>query len=286
MDAVVETFGRHRLLSFDRDPDTREPTIEIAHEALLREWGRFRAWIDDAREDLRQRARISSATNEWIHAERSFHYLLSGIRLAQAEELTRDDSIRLTDTEREYLDASLAHRDAEAAAERMRNARELTLERRARTRLRGLVALLAVALLLALSLTVITVERSRETERERESPRSPGSPEGASNLSVDPGSVSSSPSAAVNQSASIGVPVPAETVEALHWAMVRQASSIRYCDETTSAGGRTLGLRGVFVLPLRTPERRERRSDERSRRPNATNTSAPRRVRRSRTSSP
>jgi len=143
MDAVIETCGRHRLLSFDRDPDTREPTVEIAHEALLREWARLRAWIDDAREDLRQRARISTATGEWIQAERSSEYLLSGIRLAQAEDAIRGDSVRLTDNERDFIGASLAHRDAEAAAERMRHTRELALERRARTRLRGLVAVLA-----------------------------------------------------------------------------------------------------------------------------------------------
>ena len=38
MDGVIETFGRHRLLSFDRDPESREPTVEIAHEALLSAW--------------------------------------------------------------------------------------------------------------------------------------------------------------------------------------------------------------------------------------------------------
>src|SRR5205085_2317845 len=41
VDAVIETFGRHRLLSFDRDPSSREPTVEIAHEALLRAWERL-----------------------------------------------------------------------------------------------------------------------------------------------------------------------------------------------------------------------------------------------------
>ena len=50
MDAVIDAFGRHRLLSFDRDPSTREPTVEIAHEALLRAWARLRGWIDEARE--------------------------------------------------------------------------------------------------------------------------------------------------------------------------------------------------------------------------------------------
>ena len=63
-------------------------------------------------------ARISAATGEWKQAERSTDYLLSGVRLAQAEEATRDDAIRLTDNEREFLDASIAHRDAGAVAER------------------------------------------------------------------------------------------------------------------------------------------------------------------------
>ncbi|MGH2539600.1 MAG: hypothetical protein ACRDGK_03680, partial [Actinomycetota bacterium] len=49
IDIVVDTFGRHRLLTFDREPSTREPTVEIAHEALLSAWGRLRTWIDDAR---------------------------------------------------------------------------------------------------------------------------------------------------------------------------------------------------------------------------------------------
>jgi hypothetical protein len=123
MDAAIETFGRHRLLSFDRDRDTREPTVEIAHEALLREWARLRTWIDDAREELRQRARISAATTEWVEAERSSEYLMTGIRLAQAEEAADADAVRLTDDEREFLDASIAHRDAAAAAERMRHSR-------------------------------------------------------------------------------------------------------------------------------------------------------------------
>jgi len=254
MDAVVETFGRHRLLSFDRDNDTREPTVEIAHEALLREWARLRGWIDDAREDLRQRARVSSATSEWLQAERSVEYLMSGIRLAQAEEATiGDDTVRLTETEREFIDASLAHRDAEAAAERMRHARELTLERRARTRLRGLVALLAVALLLASGLTVITVERSREAEGERQASTIAALTGGAlSNLSVDPELSLLLALHAVNQSHSIGVPVPAETVEALHWAMQEAGVEYPVGEGTTALVAGPLGIRGVFDLPLRT----------------------------------
>jgi len=251
MDAVIETFGRHRLLSFDRDPDTREPTVEIAHEALLREWARVRGWIDDAREDLRQRSRISSATGEWEQADRSTDYVLSGVRLAQAEEATRDDSIRLTDNEREFLDASLTHRDTEAAAERMRHERELTLEQRARTRLRGLVAVLVAALILAASLTAVSVRRSREAERSRDgSTVSALTGASLSNLKTDPDLGVLLALQAIGTSASIGQKVPADTVDALHWAM--QEANIEYpvaIGETSLVAG-PLGLRGVFDLPL------------------------------------
>ena len=45
---VADTFARHRLLGFDRDPVTRGPTVEIAHEALLNVWPRLQRWIEDA----------------------------------------------------------------------------------------------------------------------------------------------------------------------------------------------------------------------------------------------
>jgi hypothetical protein len=52
---VLDRFGRARLLSFDRDPRTGGPTIELAHDALLQAWGRLRTWVDEARDDLRRR---------------------------------------------------------------------------------------------------------------------------------------------------------------------------------------------------------------------------------------
>jgi serine/threonine protein kinase/ABC-type glycerol-3-phosphate transport system substrate-binding protein len=250
MDGVIDTFGRHRLLSFDRDPDTREPTVEIAHEAILREWVRLRDWIDASRDQLRLRARISVAANDWIQAEQSQDYLLAGARLAQVEEAARDDSIRLTDIEREYLDASLAHRDAEAAAERMRDTRELTLERRARTRLRGLVAVLAAGLLVAAGLTVVAVDRSREAQRRTvETIVSGLTSTSVASLDSDP-EVSLLLALNAIDAVPTGDPVPAATVEALHWAI--QESGIEYpvVDGAVAVVPGPGGYRGIFDLPL------------------------------------
>ena len=42
LDELVEA----RLLSTDVDQQTREPTVRVAHEELLREWPRLRSWIE------------------------------------------------------------------------------------------------------------------------------------------------------------------------------------------------------------------------------------------------
>ena len=81
---------------------------------------------------------------EWSRSGRDDDYLLSGKRLAEYE-LWRDyTGLRLTTSEREYLDASLQHRDTELAAERARVSREASLARRARHGWVALVGVLAV----------------------------------------------------------------------------------------------------------------------------------------------
>ncbi len=70
LSAVLDAFGRHRLLSFDRDPGTGEATVEVAHEALLREWERLAGWIDRHRAALRRHDAFSAAAEEWEAAGR------------------------------------------------------------------------------------------------------------------------------------------------------------------------------------------------------------------------
>jgi DNA-binding SARP family transcriptional activator/ABC-type glycerol-3-phosphate transport system substrate-binding protein len=251
MDGVIETYGRHRLLTFDRDPDTREPTVEIAHEALLREWARLRGWIEEAREELRLAARISAAATEWIQADRDADYLLTGSRLVLADEELGSDAIRLTEAERGFVDASLARREAERETERTRRAREVRLEQRSRTRLRGLVAVLAAATLVAASLTAVAVNRSREADRRSDEATVLGLTGAAlSNLQTDPDLSLQLALQAVDLSSDLGDAVPGETVEALHWAL--QESGIQYPNATgpVATVASPFGHRGVFDLPV------------------------------------
>lgn len=169
---VLDAFGKYRLLSFDRDPQTREPTIEVAHEALIREWQLLREWLSASRDDVRLQRNLSASAMEWMNAGRDLSFLLRGNRLSQFEEWAEETDLVLTDGEREYLSASIARREARQAEEEARLAREAQLERTSRARLRVLVAVLSIAFIGAVVLTVFAFDQSQQAQTERDNAQS------------------------------------------------------------------------------------------------------------------
>ena len=159
MDRVIDLYGRYRLLTFDRDPITREPTVEVAHEALIRSWGRLQAWLDASRDDLRVQRRLMAAAAEWANAGQDPSFLATGARLAQFEALAATTNLALNQAEQAYLHASLGERDRQRAQEQARMAREAGLERRSRTILRSLVVVLLLATLGAFALTRVALNQ-------------------------------------------------------------------------------------------------------------------------------
>jgi WD40 repeat protein/DNA-binding SARP family transcriptional activator/class 3 adenylate cyclase len=227
IEGVVDTFGRHRLLTFDREPSTREPTVEIAHEALLRAWGRLRTWIDAAREDLRQERGLARAAAEWRGSDGDQSFLMRGARLEQLERWAAITDLAIGGPERSYLKASVDQRDREREEEERRREHEARIERRSARRLRGLVALFAVAALVAGSLTVAATNQreraGREADRAEREARIATSRELAAsavaNLEVDPElSVLLASKAAETTRSSDGT-VLREAEEALHRAL-------------------------------------------------------------------
>jgi hypothetical protein len=150
LQAVLDTFGRHRLLGFDRDPVTRSPTVEISHEALLTEWVRLRDWIDAARHDVRNQRRLAEAMRDWDAAGRRDDYLLRGGRLEQLHGWATTTTFSLSRPEQEFLDASVAERDRAGEEEREREQRAVEAERRERQRARQVVGLAAVGVVIGL----------------------------------------------------------------------------------------------------------------------------------------
>ena len=90
--SIVARFAgpRTRLLVTGFDRGAR-PTVEVAHEALIRTWPRLRGRIDASREKLRARAVILRAKADWEQNNRRDDLLLSaGLQLERARALLAD----------------------------------------------------------------------------------------------------------------------------------------------------------------------------------------------------
>ncbi len=117
-----------------------EGSLEVAHEALLREWPRLREWIEEDAEGRRLRRHITQAAAEWEAAGRDRGELYRGVRLATALDWTADHALEVNELERAFVTQS--QEESEKETKRVR---------RANRRLRGLLA--GVALLLAAAVT-------------------------------------------------------------------------------------------------------------------------------------
>lgn len=136
---VLERFGSARLFSFDRDVATREPTVEVSHEALLREWPRLAAWLREDAEMLQAVETLARAASAWDAGGRAPSDLYRGGRLETASDLVDRAGRRLRPVDRDFLRTSVDSASDEERAE----------ERRLR-RLRSLVVGVGVALVAAL----------------------------------------------------------------------------------------------------------------------------------------
>ena len=104
---VLTTLGYARLITVDQNE------VEVAHEALIREWPTLRKWLEDDREGLRTHRRLTETAREWDAAGRKPGDLYRGTRLDQTLEWAATNGDSLNDLEREFLDASQAQVEAE-----------------------------------------------------------------------------------------------------------------------------------------------------------------------------
>ena len=128
---VVAALADHRLVTISGD------TVEVAHEALLREWPRLRAWLEEDTDGRRLHRRLAAAAHEWERAGRDPSELFRGARLGATLDWARTHDDELNEGERAFIDAS--RRESETEATRTRR-----LNRRLTGLLAGVLALLAL----------------------------------------------------------------------------------------------------------------------------------------------
>ena len=153
VESVLNTLVEARLVT------AGEGTVEVAHEALIREWPALRQWLDEDRESLRLHRHITEAAQAWQAMGRDPGELYRGGRLAQAVEWANQPGNidALNAQERDFLTASKEMEEREVTEREAQRQRELEVERqraeeqaRSAARLRKRALYLVGALLLAL----------------------------------------------------------------------------------------------------------------------------------------
>ncbi len=118
IDAVLSILTEARLVI----TDTLEPgdvkVVEVAHEALIREWPTLRGWLDENRAGLVLHRELADDTNRWLRLQRDPGALLRGVQLQKAREWAAQNPTLLSLSEQEFLDASQRVADQEAERER------------------------------------------------------------------------------------------------------------------------------------------------------------------------
>ena len=89
--------------------------VELSHEALLREWPRYRAWLEEDRIGRRLHAHLTAAATDWDARGRDAADVYRGARLAAALEWRAAHEQELNQAERAFLEREPGRGRARAA---------------------------------------------------------------------------------------------------------------------------------------------------------------------------
>ncbi|WP_157269660.1 nSTAND1 domain-containing NTPase [Azohydromonas aeria] len=127
--ALVHALAARRLLLTDRRGD--DTVVEVAHEALLRQWDELAGWLAAEREDLKDADVLERAAQAWEKAGRRDAWLMEGERLGIAEALAgKPGFVRRLESCRDFLAASRRREDVRRHEEQARRQAELEAAQR------------------------------------------------------------------------------------------------------------------------------------------------------------
>ena len=111
---LVRQLADARLLVTDHDTTTGEETVEVAHEALIRNWDELKGWLNSDREFLLWRQRLRTMVVNWQASGCDGGALLRGALLTEGRGWLQTRATDLSAQEHAFITASLAAREREA----------------------------------------------------------------------------------------------------------------------------------------------------------------------------
>ena len=106
VEKVLNKLKEARLIKITKGDSLEDTQVEVAHEALIRNWFLLRDWLNDERVNLRQRLRFKTAAIQWEEQGRDESALLRGALLEEARQY--DD---LNELETEFIQESINYED-------------------------------------------------------------------------------------------------------------------------------------------------------------------------------
>ncbi|MEA5567378.1 WD40 repeat domain-containing protein, partial [Anabaena sp. UHCC 0399] len=120
---LVKQLADARLVVTSRNATSQE-TVEVVHEALIRNWGELREWMNKDRVFRAWQERLRSAKGQWETTQRDSGSLLRGAALAEAEEKLKERPGDLSD-ETEFIKQSIQEGERLKQVEAARRKREI-----------------------------------------------------------------------------------------------------------------------------------------------------------------
>ncbi len=106
LQGLVKMLADERLLVTSHAGDGAEETIEVSHEALIRNWGQLKKWVDDDRQFLLWQQRLGVSIKGWERSKRSSDLLLRGLPLAESLDWLKNKPEYFSPEERKFVTAS------------------------------------------------------------------------------------------------------------------------------------------------------------------------------------
>ena len=91
------------VITREQEDNSEQETVEVIHEALIRNWGQLQGWMQTDREFRGWQERLRAAMRHWEEMQRDKGLLLRGAALVQAQEQLKERREELSQAEQEFI---------------------------------------------------------------------------------------------------------------------------------------------------------------------------------------
>ncbi|MDB9395750.1 WD40 repeat domain-containing protein [Microcystis aeruginosa] len=123
--ALVKQLADARLVVTSRSEEAQVETVEVVHEALIRNWEELRGWMVTDRVFRAWQERLRGAMGQWQQTQGDEGSLLRGAALVEAEEQLKQRPEDISQSEQDFIKRSLEERERIKQEKEARRRREI-----------------------------------------------------------------------------------------------------------------------------------------------------------------